>query len=234
MFAEILTELNMRQSEDFRQETREEITSIKEEMKKRDDKWEEKSNNLENKLADEIQKTNEELETIRGKIQMLEDQEEQRAKRERRNNIVIKSIDIVPDIENRDSIETKAREILNQIDAEVMAEKAIYIGKDKQNRGIVRVTFDKFEDKLKIVKNKAKLRGQDTYIDSDLTKGEREIQNSLRQRAREERAKGDTEVRVGYQKIWLRGQWVSWNDLNTKNEERSNAMSKNGERSNVM
>ena len=93
----------------------------------------------------------------------------------------------------------------------------MYIGKDKQNRGITRVTFKNFEDKLKIMRNKSKLRGQDIYIDSDLTKAEREIQGILRQRAREEREKGDTEAKVGYQKILLRGQWVAWKDINTKN-----------------
>ena len=115
------------------------------------------------------------------------------------------------------SIETKTKEILSKINAEVMAEKIMYIGKDKQNRGITRVTFNKFEDKLKIMRNKSKLRGQDIYIDSELTKAEREIQGILRQRAREEREKGDTEAKVGYQKILLRGQWVAWKDINTKN-----------------
>lgn len=121
----------------------------------------------------------------------------------------------MPDEEG--SIETKTKEILSQIDEEIIAEKMVYIGKDKQNRGIARVTFKNFDDKLQIMRNKSKLRGSDTYIDNDLTRGEREIQSVLRQRAREEREKGDTEAKVGYQKILMRGQWVTWKDLNTKN-----------------
>ena len=150
-----------------------------------DDRCEEKINNLENKLMDEIRKTNEELNGIRDKIQDLENQEEQRSKRERKNNIVIKCTDMAPDEEN--SIETKTKEILSKINAEVMAEKIMYIGKDKQNRGIPRLTFNKFEDKQKIMRNKSKLRGQDIYIDSDLTKAEREIQSTKTESERRKR-----------------------------------------------
>lgn len=49
------------------------------------------------------------------------------------------------------------------------------------------------------------------WIDNDLTRNEREIQSKLRIRAREERENGEREVRVGYQKIYLRGRWVGWN-----------------------
>ena len=223
MFAEILKELKdiRKQSEDFRQETRQEITSIREAMQKRDEMWEKMSNNLENKLNEECRRQREEIQEMGKKLQKIEDQEEQRAKRERKNNIVIKSLDMTPDNADKDKIKTKSQEILNSIDEEVKAERVSYIGKDSQNRGIVRVTLKSFDDKLTIMKKKAKLKGQDTYIDNDLTKGEREIQNALRQKAREERMKGDTEVKVGYQKILMRGTWVSWEDLQTKNGEKN-------------
>ena len=56
--------------------------------------------------------------------------------------------------------------------------------------------------------------GQD--IDDDLTKDGRSIYVALRQRARTEREKGNDEVRVGYQKILLNGQWVPWGNLDIK------------------
>ena len=90
------------------------------------------------------------------------------------------------------------------------------IGQDNLKRDLVRVTFKNFEDKLRVVKNKATLRGQDIFIDDDLTKDERSIQAALRQRARTEREKGNDEVRVGYQKILLNDQWVPWVNLDSK------------------
>jgi hypothetical protein len=53
----------------------------------------------------------------------------------------------------------------------------------------VRVTFKNLEDKLKIMKNNTILKGQDIYIDDDLTKSEREIRATLSKKAREERGK---------------------------------------------
>jgi hypothetical protein len=62
-----------------------------------------------------------------------------------------------------------------------------------------------------------KLKGQDIYIDDDLTKSEREIKKTLRKKGREEREKGNNEVKVGYQKIFINGNRIYWKDLNTKN-----------------
>lgn len=59
------------------------------------------------------------------------------------------------------------------------------------------------------MKNKHKLKGQECYIDDDMTNKEREIQAVLRKRAREEREKGNT-VKVGYQKIMINNQWENW------------------------
>ena len=219
MFSEILTELKTmkKQNEEFREETREEIKSIKEELRKRDDKWEEMQEGLEVKIANADNMTQQKIMSLAEKIKALEEQEEQRTKRERKNNIIIKSKAVVFEKDAKVEMETKVREILNKIDTEVVAVNMMYIGKDRQDRGMARVTFKCFEDKIKIVKNKSILRGQDTYIDDDLTKKEREIQAVLRQRAREEREKGDNEARVGYQKILLQGQWVNWKDLQSKN-----------------
>jgi hypothetical protein len=94
MFSEILAELRnlKKQSDEFRQETRDKILSIKEQLKKRDEKWEAQSEALETKLADATQ---EKLNMISRKIKTLEKQEEQRAKKEKRNNIVIKGKEMV-------------------------------------------------------------------------------------------------------------------------------------------
>ena len=76
----------------------------------------------------------------------------------------------------------------------------------------IRVELRCLEDKIAIMKNKNKLQGTDIYIDDDLTKQEREIQRTLRMRAREEREKGN-EARVGYQKLMINNNWVNWKEL---------------------
>lgn len=46
-------------------------------------------------------------------------------------------------------------------------------------------------EKLKILKEKSKLRGKDIYIDSEVTYKERNVQKRIRVIAREERTKRD-------------------------------------------
>lgn len=58
------------------------------------------------------------------------------------------------------------------------------------------------------------------WIDDDLTRRERGIQQRLWARAREEREKGNEGVRVGYQKIFLRGKWRGWQELEQGREVR--------------
>lgn len=219
MFAEILTELrNLKtQSDEFRRETKQEIMSIKEDIKKTDEKWKEVNEAVESRITNIENTTEEKLNLISERIKTLETWEEQMAKRMRKNNIVIKGKEVTMENDNKREVDAKAKEILWKINANVEIENITYLGKDKNNRGIVRVTFKNFTDKLRIVRNKATLKGQEVYIDDDLTKNERAIQAALRSRAREERSKGNNNVKVGYQKILLNGQWTNWNDLNTKN-----------------
>ncbi|KAJ4440865.1 hypothetical protein ANN_10712 [Periplaneta americana] len=82
-------------------------------------------------------------------------------------------------------------------------------GKDKSDRGLVRVEFKTLDDKIAVMRNKNKLKGEDCYIDADLTKQEREIQQALRTRAREERGKGNI-VKFSYQKLLINDKWVNW------------------------
>lgn len=141
---------------------------------------------------------------------MLEEAEEWRKRRERRNNIIIKSKELR---RARDSeINQKVGDILQKLDFKEEYKRITHIGTDRLNNGMVKVELNKFEDKLYIMRNKTKLRGEEFFIDSDLTKNEREIQQAIRQRAREEREKGST-VKVGYQKLCINNEWVNWRDL---------------------
>ena len=74
-----------------------------------------------------------------------------------------------------------------------------------------------------ILQNKNKLKGKEIYIENDLTKQEREIQAAIRQKAKEERNKGN-EVKIGYLKLRINGKWEHWNDfLIPETREENNA-----------
>ncbi|KAJ4447528.1 hypothetical protein ANN_09535 [Periplaneta americana] len=102
----------------------------------------------------------------------------------KKKNIIIKSKDLNGDPPSE--INTKVKNILQKLDYTGEYKKATYIGKDRLNNGIVRVELGKMEDKINILKKKINLKGDDCYVDPDLTRQEREIQQKIR-RARDER-----------------------------------------------
>ncbi|KAK9709895.1 Endonuclease-reverse transcriptase [Popillia japonica] len=61
-----------------------------------------------------------------------------------------------------------------------------------------------WDEKMKILRVKSKLKGKDIYIDSELTLEERSIQRKIRDKAREERNRG-ARVRVKYQQLEVNG-----------------------------
>ena len=79
------------------------------------------------------------------------------------------------------------------------------------------IEMEQCNDKLTILKEKAKLKGRDIFIDSELSKTEREIQKCIRDVARIEKEKG-TKIQVGYQKLNVNGQMMKWNHANKKLE----------------
>lgn len=209
MLSNILTELKelRKQSDEFRNEAKKDIEALTEEIRNIDKKLEDKCATLDNRIKIVNNQTNEKSKQLEEKIKTLEDMEERRQRSEKKNNIIIKSKEF--DKVMGSSMDTKVKEILNKIDYKEKYIRASYVGKDRSEKGLVRVEFNRFEDKIFIMRNKNKLKGQDCFIDSDLTKMEREIQANLRQRAREERVKGNT-AQVGYQKIKINDQWENW------------------------
>ncbi|XP_067209996.1 sperm-associated antigen 17-like [Linepithema humile] len=67
--------------------------------------------------------------------------------------------------------------------------------------------------------NKKKELKKGIIIKDDLTKREREIQQKLREKAREEREKEDSKAKIGYKKIYLNGKWYRWNEKEEKLKE---------------
>lgn len=212
MFSIILNEIKeiRKQNENLREETRRDIKELKDEIKGFDKKLEEKCRILEDKIANGENTTTETVRRIEDRVKSLEEAEERRQRKDKRNNVVIKSKDF--DEETSKTPDDKVKNILRRIECKETYNKAIYIGKDKSDRGLVRVEFKTLDDKIAVMRNKNKLKGEDCYIDADLTRQEREIQQALRTRAREEREKGNI-VKVSYQKLLINDQWVNWQTL---------------------
>lgn len=55
------------------------------------------------------------------------------------------------------------------------------------------------------------LKGKNLFIDNDLTKKERDIQNNIMDLTSAERRKG-TRVKVGYRKVQINDQFYVWKD----------------------
>ncbi|KAI4471155.1 hypothetical protein MML48_1g21465 [Holotrichia oblita] len=74
------------------------------------------------------------------------------------------------------------------------------------------IELTSIEDKIKIMKNKSKLKEyteEKVYINDDMTKEEREIQEKIRRKAKEERMKGKP-VKIGFQKLVVEGEQWRW------------------------
>ncbi|MGL4388825.1 MAG: hypothetical protein ACRCTJ_05485 [Brevinema sp.] len=153
---------------------------------------------------------------LKEKISKLEMKLEEVDKRERKNNILIKNLDLKT--ENKVE-ETKIffKEKLN-IETKL---KIIKIWPNKNGEKNVLIKVDHWEKKKSIMKNKHKLKNSNIYIQDDLTINERKIQQEIVERARNERKKGKT-VFIKYKSLCIDGKWWNWNDkekgLISKNE----------------
>ena len=96
--------------------------------------------------------------------------------------IIIKSKSLASDLGT--GTENKAREILKTIDCKEEFTWATYVGNDMLGKGMIKVQLNNLKDKINIMKNKSKLHGEETFIDNDMTKIEREIQKALRSHAK--------------------------------------------------
>ena len=73
------------------------------------------------------------------------------------------------------------------------------------------VEFENREEKINVMKSKKNLKGSSIYINDDLTKTERKIQNKIKEEATKERNKGKM-VRMGYKKLTVDGRNFKWNE----------------------
>lgn len=180
--------------EKIRIEMEEERRKREEERKREKEEWKKEREELENRI--------EELEKI----------SERRDREDRKKNIVIKGLKWRRERVNEE-VEQFIKENLN---IEVGVENA-YRLKINQDKEVVIAILDNWKQKREVMSKKKELR-QGIWIEDDLTMEERRVQNKLRERAREERAKGN-KVKIGYRKLFIGDKVVRWNEKVKELEE---------------
>lgn len=131
-----------------------------------------------------------------------------------KNNLVISGIKI--DTEDKETLKVATKNFIKEaLNADVEIKDAYKIG-DKR----CIVEMENMKDKAEILRNKAKLRGKDVFIDSDLTLKERKIQKQLREMAKIEKGKG-AKVKVRYQKLIVDGKLMVWDEKTNILKEKS-------------
>lgn len=187
---------DMKEIKENLEEMRKEIRQNKEDMKK----VREEINRVRNDWEGDREELVKRLQNAESKIEKAE-------KDKIRNNLVVTGVET-------DSEETLRQRMEDMIEREIgiktKVEKAYSIG---QRRCIVEMC--EWRDKIKVLKEKNRLKGKKIFIDAELTRREREVQRELRDIAREERNKGAT-VKVRYQKLELNGVTMKWDEEGRK------------------
>lgn len=149
--------------------------------------------------------TNQPLRTSQKEMVRIWKALEEKEKKERKNNVVINGV-------REDKLKTKmeVEEFLREeLDVNVTILQTFKAGREKN---VTVIKLASWEDKLQILKNKKKLGKKRIFIDNDLSSEERDIQRKLIAIRNAEREKGKA-TRLGFLKICIDGNWLSWENL---------------------
>lgn len=179
----------------------EELRKIKEDQIKKEVQWEKEKTEL------------------RKEVNNLKDKLEKQEKDRKRNNIVIKGLELGNTGRPEAEIEKFMQE---KLQVKVNVRKTSTFGR-RGERQVVVAEIASFEEKIVIMKNKAKLGKTKIFIDNDLTKEEQLIQANIRSVAKKERENGKR-TQVGYRKLKINDTQFEWTEedggrLKLKNEE---------------
>lgn len=172
-------------------EYRKELMELRKEMN------EIKQNNLQLKTQNECMKR--EIKLTKEKVEQLE-------KEKKANNVIMQGLPI----QTTDSKQLKEDMIAfmrEELGIEAKIEEVYKLG---YKTCLIKMENSKEKDKIMENKNKLKTRKREIYINNDMTKEERKIQQEIRKIAKIEKSKGKT-VRVGYQKVTMDGVVWKWN-----------------------
>jgi len=189
-----------REAREVRKEMKEELENIlmeerrvrEEERRREKEEWQQEKKNLVERIV------------------RLEWNQEKDEREKRKNKIVIKGVTW-----RRENLALGVEEFIkDKLEIGIKVRRADMLTL-RENRSMVIADIESWEQKRNIMINKKKLE-RGVMIEDDLTRREREIQQKLREIAREERAKGNNNVRLGYKKIRIGEKWLWWNEREEK------------------
>lgn len=148
----------------------------------------------------EINELRKEIEANNGRIERLENEK-------RKKNIVVQGMIVNTDDSSRLRV-TMEKLLEEEVGVNVIVNTARKLGEKT-----CLVELNSEENKIKVMKNKSKLKnraGDKIFINDDLNKEDRGIQSRIRQRANEEKRKGK-HVKIGYKKLTIENEVWTWN-----------------------
>jgi len=77
---------------------------------------------------------------------------------------------------------------------------------------VVVVRLEDEETKREVMRNKSKLKGENIFIENDLSWEERNVQWKINRWVKEQRRKG-MDVKVGIGRVRVKGIWWAWGDV---------------------
>lgn len=183
----VIIEMRQELRESFK-ENKSEILKLRDEMKKREKEW-----------MEERQKLWEKIENMEIKMETQE-------KEKKKNNIVIRGLEVRAE----ENLENKVEEFLSkEVKVNVKLIEAYKIGRHEGKQPII-AKVQSWKQKADVMSNKRNLKGKKIYIDNDLTVKEMIIQKKIREVANEE-VKMGSKVRIGYQKVIINNKLYEWN-----------------------
>ncbi|EZA59751.1 hypothetical protein X777_16232 [Ooceraea biroi] len=193
---------------------------MREEWKRRQEEWVKEKKIMEERL-NELETKEEQMEMMIARMKQLERKDDERERRERRNNIIMKGEGIPTEGSPKEIIKQTLRQEL-QIEADI--EDAYWIKREQSRRMLV-AKLRSWQQKKEILIKKSKMKGKKLYIDNDLTKKERDVQKEITGIARTKREQG-WEVKIGYKKLIANGKTFIWEqeegmkEINFRNKQR--------------
>ena len=176
-----------------------------EELIKKVDENTEETRKLREDSKEKEQKWNKERQEMGDKITKLEKRLEGLDRERRRNNVIIKGIDL----DGHNLSETVSKLIKEKLNVETQVKSAVLM--DRTDTKVIIVQLRDFQEKMKVMKNKYKLKGLNIYMEDDLTPAERQTQYEIRKKAKEIGNMGKA-VKIGYRKLIVDGEIYKWNE----------------------
>lgn len=159
-------------------------------------------------LREDIEKLNRRIDEMEEKSntknQILERKMFQSEALNRKNNIIIKGLQV----ESRTATQDVENMMKSNLELNIDIKEVVILETKREQKMIV-VKMENMEDKKKVMKAKNKLKGKNIYIEDDMTKEERMVQYELRKSARNIRKTGK-EVKIGFQKLIIDGERQYW------------------------